>query len=120
MDTTPILYDILITIAPAVTARIERYRKGLTCSLRIVAAINVPKMTEVSRNAATSAIGACVMAHRANPYEPSVHAPPNQTLPPIEPQMFRCLPALFCEGRNQEWDGGQEKHPARVAEWVPG
>src|SRR2546426_414988 len=65
---------------PALTIRIEAHRTRVTLSRRNMAARSIPNNTEVSRSAATSAIGARVMAQSATPYDPRVHAPPVKLL----------------------------------------
>jgi len=52
-------------MAPMETMQMHTYRMGLILSFKKKTANNAPKMIEVSRSAATDAIGALVMAHNA-------------------------------------------------------
>jgi len=56
-----------IVINPTSTAAVARTRRRVNRSPRNTAPRTAPKITEVSRSAATSATGACVIAHSAMP-----------------------------------------------------
>ena len=56
-----------ISMAPPMTMRMARMRGGESRSCRKMTARSMPKITEVSRRAATRAMGARVMAQRAMP-----------------------------------------------------
>ena len=58
-------YETLIATAPAITTKTEKYRIGVMRSRRKMAAMATANTTEVSRRAATRAIGALVMAQSA-------------------------------------------------------
>lgn len=64
-------------MTPPTTETVPSTRLGVQCSLRNQAPNIAAKSTEVSRNAATMAIGATVIAHKAMAYEPTdATAPP--------------------------------------------
>lgn len=55
----------LMAMAPKATMVIDAYRRGLMLSFNKMTAKIALKIMEVSRSAATGAIGACVIAHSA-------------------------------------------------------
>jgi len=59
------LQKTLMTMTPNATKAIDTYRRGLMRSFKKMTAQITPKTMEVSRSAATGAIGACVIAHSA-------------------------------------------------------
>lgn len=67
-----------MAIAPALIVMIEAYLSRVIGSFRKEAAMIAAKTTDVSRSAATSAIGARVIAQSASPYEARVQAPPSK------------------------------------------
>lgn len=66
--------------APAVTMAIDTYRNVVMRSFNMKIANNVLKTIDVSRRAATDAMGAFVMAQSARLYEAKVQAPPSAPL----------------------------------------
>lgn len=67
-------------MAPALTVNIDAYLRGVIGSFRKEAAMIAANTTDVSRSAATRAIGACVIAQSASPYDAKVQAPPSSPL----------------------------------------
>ena len=56
-------------MAPAITRNMARILRGVSFSPKKITAMSMAKMTDVSLRAATSAIGAMVIAQMAMPYE---------------------------------------------------
>src|SRR5688572_30652769 len=64
-------------ITPAATVAAPARRRAICPSRSSQAPISAAKITEVSRNAATAATGARVMAQSATPYAPAESTPPS-------------------------------------------
>src|SRR4026209_1094701 len=90
-------YETFIATAPAVTMKIEVNRAGVMRSLRNAAARIIAKTTDVSRSAATNAIGAGVMP-QGQPEGSERAAPADKSPRPLMLQVPDCVCAVVGDG----------------------